>query len=88
MNLLKYLIIFVVGAVGDILFNIYTDSLRNPTGALLGLQKFYDTISWYSAAFWAGVIFVAIYLISDLIYEAISKSFLLSDRYGGMGTGL
>lgn len=88
MNLLRYSIIFIVGAVGDILFNLYTNNLRNPTGALLGLQKFYSTISWYSAAFWAGIIFVTIYLISDLIYEAVSKSFLFSNRYGRMGSSI
>lgn len=88
MDPLKYVVIFIVGAVGDILFNMYTDSLTNASGPLLGLQKFYDTISWYSAAFWAGVIFVIIYLISDLIYEAVSKSFLFSNRYGRMGSSI
>lgn len=70
-NWRRYLVIFLVGAIGDLLFNKYTDSLVNPTGALLGLKNFYATIGTYEAMFWAGLIFVIIYLISDWVYQAI-----------------
>jgi hypothetical protein len=70
-ELVKYLVIFVVGALGDILVNYLVSSMKNPTGGLAGLKYFYTTLPWYSAAFWAGLLFVVVYFIADYIYNLI-----------------
>jgi hypothetical protein len=68
---IKYLVIFVVGALADIIVNLLVSSMENPTGGLAGLKLFYTTLPWYMAAFWAGLIFVLIYWISDMVYNLI-----------------
>lgn len=70
----KYFVVFIVGALGDLLTNKYVSSLVNPTGALGGLKYFYSTLSTWSAMFWAGLTFVIVYWISDFIYNLIRPS--------------
>jgi len=62
----------IVGFIGDILFNYWTSQSDAKNGPIKGLKDFYDSTSWYSAAFWAAVIFVIIVLITvspELIYN-------------------
>lgn len=67
----RYLVIFLVGGLSDILTNKLVTTMSNPTGALSGLKFYYNTISWYQSAFWAGLIFVVIYIISDWVYKKL-----------------
>ncbi|MEX0595749.1 MAG: hypothetical protein WD512_04545 [Candidatus Paceibacterota bacterium] len=74
MDIYKYIVIFVVGAMADVIVNFLVSSMQNPTSGLLGLKTFYTTLPWYMAALYAGLIFVVIYWISDLIYKHLLSS--------------
>lgn len=71
---IKYLVIFIVGAIGDLIVNMLVSSMKNPSGGLAGLKFFYSTLPWYMASLYAGLLFVLIYLISDFIYNLIRPS--------------
>lgn len=73
-EIIKYLVIFIVGALSDLLTNKVVSSMANPVGGLAGLKYFYSTLPWYMAMFWAGLVFVFIYFISDYIYHLIRPS--------------
>lgn len=70
----KYLVVFVVGALIDLLTNKIISPMKNLTGGLAGLQSFYSSIPWYSAMLWAGLLFALVYFISDWVYNLIRPS--------------